>query len=162
METKPAKFRKTYKFQAIIQPGEGGGACVLFPYDTQQEFAAKGSIPVQATFDGVPYKGSLMACGGPHHMLGILKAIRKQTGKDIGDPIEVELWRDDQPRTVDVPAHFQSLLSQQGLQPFFDSLSYTHRKEYIRWIAEAKTETTKFKRLAKAIEMLKQRVKTPG
>jgi hypothetical protein len=159
MEIKPAK---TYKFQAIIQPGVGGGACIFFPYDTQQEFATKGNIPVRATFDGIPYTGSLAACGGSQHMLGILKAIRHQSGKDIGDSVEVELWKDDQPRTLDVPAHFQALLTQHGLKTFFNSLSYTHRKEYIRWITEAKTEATNAKRLTKAIEMLKQRVKTPG
>jgi len=152
METKPAK---TYKFQAAIQAGIGGGACVFFPFDTQQEFATRGAIPVRATFDGIPYTGSLVACGGQHHMLGILKAIRQQSGKDIGDLIEVELWRDGQFRTVDVPAHIQSLFEQEGVQPFFDSLSYTHRKEYIRWLTEAKTEATKTKRLTKAIEMLK-------
>lgn len=159
METKPARI---YKFEAIIQSGEAGGAYVFFPYDTQQEFSTKGAIPVRATFDGIPYTGSLTACGGPQHMLGILKSIRQQSGKDIGDPIEVELWKDDQPRTLEIPSNFQSLLEQEGLQPFFDSLSYTHRKEYIRWLTEAKTEATKSKRLTKAIEMLKQRIKTPG
>jgi uncharacterized protein YdeI (YjbR/CyaY-like superfamily) len=95
-------------------------------------------------------------------MLHISKAIRQQTGKDIGELIEIELWKDNQLRTIEVPAHFQSLLEQEGLQPFFESLSYTHRKEYLRWLTEAKTETTKSKRQTKAIEMLKQRVKTPG
>jgi Bacteriocin-protection, YdeI or OmpD-Associated/Domain of unknown function (DUF1905) len=159
METKPAK---TYKFQAAIQPADGGGAYVFFPYDTQQEFATKSKIPIQAIIAGIPYRGSLIPYGMPQHMLHVSKAIRHQSGKDIGDPIEVELWKDDQPRILELPSNFQSLLEQEGLQPFFDSLSYTHRKEYIRWIAEAKTETTQSKRLTKAIEMLKQRVKTPG
>jgi len=95
-------------------------------------------------------------------MLGILKSIRKQTGKDIGDKIEVELWKDQETRTVELPAHFEELMQSEGLLSFFESLSYTHRKEYIRWITEAKTEATTAKRLTKAIEMLKQRVKTPG
>ena len=159
MEKKPAK---TWKFQATIQSAGGGGAYILFPYDTQQEFATKAKIPIQARIAGIPYRGSLMPYGLPQHMMPILKAIRHQSGKDIGDSIEVELWKDDQPKTVELPSNFQSLLEQEGLQPFFNSLSYTHRKEYIRWITEAKTEATKTKRLTKAIEMLKQRVKTPG
>ena len=153
---------KTYKFQAKIEPGDSGGAFVTFPYDTQQEFGSRGAIPVKATFDGVPYSGSLSACGGPHHMLGVLKAIRKQTGKDIGDTLAVELWKDEAPRTVEVPTHFQTLMQQSGVLEFFESLSYTHRKEYVRWLTEAKTEATREKRITKAIEMLKQRVKTPG
>jgi hypothetical protein len=153
---------KAYKFQAKIEPGPGGGAFVTFPYDTQQEFGSKGAVKVNASLDGVPYSGSLMACGGPFHMLGVLKSIRQQTGKEIGDTIAVELWKDDAQRTVEVPPPIHALMEQHGVLPFFESLSYTHRKEYVRWLTEAKTEATREKRLDKAMEMLKQGVKTPG
>jgi hypothetical protein len=33
---------KKYKFKAKIEAGDGGGAYVLFPYDTSQEFGTKG------------------------------------------------------------------------------------------------------------------------
>jgi uncharacterized protein YdeI (YjbR/CyaY-like superfamily) len=49
----------------------------------------------------------------------------------------------------------------EGLLPFFEKLSYTHRKEYCRWISEAKKEETRLKRLGKAIERLEQRARTP-
>ncbi len=153
---------KKYTFNSKIETGIGGGAFVLFPYDTQQEFATKGTVPVKATLNGVPYTGSLAACGGPHHMLGVLKSIREQIGKGPGDTIEVVLWKDDAARTIEVPAPFAKLLKQEGLLPSFEKLSYTHRKEYCRWITEAKKEETRSKRLEKAIEMLKQGVKTPG
>jgi hypothetical protein len=153
---------KTYKFNAIIEAGPGGGAFVTFPYDTKEEFATKGAVKVKATFNGVPYAGSLMACGGPYHLLGILKSIRQQTGKNIGDSIEVKLWKDEHERTVEIPAPFKERMKQEGLLPFFESLSYTNRKEYCRWITSAKTEETNAKRFAKAIEMLKSGIKTPG
>jgi len=54
------------------------------------------------------------------------------------------------------------LMNKEGLLPFFEKLSYTHRKEYCRWISEAKKEETRLKRLGKAIEMLQQGVRTPG
>jgi len=153
---------KTYQFQATIQPGDGGGAFVLFPYDTQQEFATRGKVPIKAIIAGLPYTGSLIRYGLPQHMLHISKAIRQQSGKDIGDLIEVELWKDEETRTLETPPDFHALMQQHCVLPFFESLSYTHRKEYIRWITEPKTEATKSKRLTKAIEMLKQQVKTPG
>ena len=53
-------------------------------------------------------------------------------------------------------------MAREGLFSFFNALSYTHRKEYCRWITEAKKEETRLKRLGKAIEMLKKGVKTPG
>ena len=81
---------KTYKFTARIEAGNGGGAGAYFPYDVEKEFGTKGAVPVQATFNGVPYSGSLMKCGPSQHMLGILKAIREQIGKQPGDLVEVE------------------------------------------------------------------------
>jgi len=153
---------KRYKFKAKIQPGDGGGAYVFFPYDAEKEFGTKGQVPVQATFDGVPYRGSLFKYGKPQHMLGVLKAIRDKLGKAPGDTVDVELWRDEEDRTVEISPEFQKLLKKEGLLPVFEKLSYTHRKEYCRWITEAKKEETRLRRLEKAIEMLKNGVKTPG
>ncbi len=153
---------KKYKFQAKIIAGDGGGAGVLFPYDTHQEFGTKGRVPIHATFDGVPYTGSLIKYGFPQHTLHLPKAIREQLGKVPGDTIDVVVWKDESERVLDVPEPFAKLMEQEGLLPFFESLSYTHRKEYCRWITEAKKEETRSRRLEKAVEMLKQRVKTPG
>jgi bifunctional DNA-binding transcriptional regulator/antitoxin component of YhaV-PrlF toxin-antitoxin module len=153
---------KKYKFNAKIEAGDGGGAYVLFPYDTGEEFATKGKVPVKATFDGVPYTGSLFKYGNPLHMLGMPKAIREQIGKSPGDTLEVVVWKDEEVRTVEVPAQFGNLMKKEGLLPVFKKLSYTHRKEYCRWIAEAKKEETRLRRLEKAIEMLKKGVSTPG
>jgi len=118
MESKPPK---AFKFQATIKPGDGGGAYVVFPGDTQQEFATKGKVPINAIIAGVPYTGSLIRYGLPQHMLHVSKAIRQQTGKDIGDLIEVELWKDEEPRTLETPADFKALMQQQGVLPFFES-----------------------------------------
>lgn len=95
-------------------------------------------------------------------MLGVLKAIREKTGKGPGDMIDVEVWKDEEKRMVEVPAAFEKLMKEEGLLPFFDGLSFTHRKEYCRWITEAKKEETRLKRLEKAIEMLRKGVRTPG
>jgi hypothetical protein len=153
---------KRYRFAARIEPGMGGGAGVMFPYDVQQEFGLRGLVPVRSTLDGVPYTGSLCKCGDGGHMLGVLKSIRAQTGKDIGDTIDVVLWRDEAERTVEVPPELATRLKTEGLLAFFEALSYTHRKEYCRWITEARKEETRQARIAKAVEMLKRGVKTPG
>jgi uncharacterized protein YdeI (YjbR/CyaY-like superfamily) len=94
--------------------------------------------------------------------MGVPKAIREQTGKSPGDTMEVVVWKDEEVRIVEVPAPFEKWMKKEGLLPVFEKLSYTHRKEYCRWIAEAKKEETRLRRLEKAIEMLKKGVKTPG
>src|ERR1700691_150273 len=102
---------KKYKFKATIQPGMGGGAGVVFPYDVEKEFGTKANVPVKSTLDGVPYTGSLMNCGTIGHTLGVLKRIRARIGKDPGDIVDVELWRDEGERIVDVPPEFAKLMN---------------------------------------------------
>ncbi len=153
---------KKYKFKATIQQGIGGGAGIVFPYDAEREFGTRARVPVKSTLDGVSYSGSLIKCGAAEHMVGVLKAIREQIGKGPGDTVEVEVWKDEDERTVDVPAEFKRLMKKEGLFATFEKLSYTHRKEYCRWIAEAKKEETRSSRMAKAVEMLRGGIKTPG
>lgn len=152
---------KKYKFTAELRSVEPAGACVFFPYDVQAEFGTKGRVPVQATINGLPYTGSLIKYGNPLHMLPVLKAIRTEAGVTPGDTVEVELWRDEQIRTLEVPDDLQQQLESSGMLTIFEGLSYTHRKEYCRWITDAKKPETRTRRLEKAVEMLKAGTKTP-
>lgn len=153
---------KRYTFKAIIEAANGGGAAVAFPYSVEQEFGVRGNVPVKATLDGVSYTGSLMNCGVGPHMLGVLKSVRAQLGKGPGDSINVVVWKDDEVRTVEVSAEFEKLMKKEGVLADFEKLSYSHRKEYCRWIAEAKKEETRQARMEKSVQMLKKGVKTPG
>ena len=153
---------KKYKFKAKIQAADRGGAYVFFPYDVEKEFGTKGKVAVNVTFDGVPYKGSLFKYSYPQHILGILKSIREQIGKQPGDTVDLAIWKDEELRTVDISADFRNRLKKESLLPIFEKLSYTHRKEYCRWISEAKKKETRLRRLEKAVEMLRNGMKTPG
>jgi len=152
---------KKYTFDAEIRAGTGGGAYVVFPYDAEKEFGTNGKVPVSATIDGVPDKGALFRMGAPHHMLGVHKSIRQQIGKGPGDSVAVVLWKDDEPREVAVPPELEARMKKAGVLPFFEGLSFTHRKEYCRWIAEAKKDETRTRRLDKAIELLTNGVRSP-
>jgi hypothetical protein len=152
---------KTYKFKARIEGASLGKACVYFPYNVEEEFGTRGRVAVKATFDGVPYSGSIVKYGAPQHMLGISKSIREQIGKGPGDTVEVTIEKDETERTVEVPPEFQKLLKKEKLLPVFEKLSYSHKREYCRWITEAKREETRANRLVKAVELLRSGVKTP-
>ena len=80
----------THTFRAVIEDAGDGGAFVTIPFDVEQAFGKK-RVKVLATIQGVPYRGSLVRMGGECHLLPVLKDIRRQTGKSIGDEIEVQL-----------------------------------------------------------------------
>ena len=64
------------------------GAYVEIPFDVKEAFG-KGRVPVHATFDGVPYDGSLVRMGTPGHIIGVRKDIRSRIGKGPGDTVHV-------------------------------------------------------------------------
>jgi len=94
--------KKIYQYDAVIQSADigSGGAYVPFPYDIRSEFG-KGRVKVHATFDGIPYDGSIVnmgvknADGSVCYIIGILKDIRKQIGKQPGDRIHVAIEERD-------------------------------------------------------------------
>ena len=94
-------------------------------------------------------------------MLGILKSISEQIGKGPGDVVEVSPQKDEAERTVELPADLEKLLEKETLLSTFKKLSYTHKREYCRWISEAKRDETRAARLVKTVEMLRQGIKTP-
>ncbi|TDD14737.1 DUF1905 domain-containing protein, partial [Kribbella turkmenica] len=113
-----------------------------------------GRIPVQAWFDGIGYRGSIASMGGCM-ALGMLKSICGQLGKADGDPVTVTVERDSAERTVGVPADLAAALDEAGLRAAFDRLSYSHRREHVNAINDAKKPETRARRIAKALEMLK-------
>ena len=143
-------------FTAVIQNAGGGGAFVDIPFDVETVFGAK-KPKIRATIEGVPYRGILTRMGGDQHMLIILKGIREQIGKTFGDEITITVEPDTEPRLIDIPKDLaKELNKEKEAKAFFDKLSYTHRKEYVNWINEAKKEETRQNRILKTIEMLKQ------
>ena len=86
----------SHAFRAIIEDAGDGGAFVSVPFDVEAAFGKK-RVKVLATLDGVPYRGSLVRMGSECHLLPVLKSIRRQIGKDIGDEIEVTVEEDAQP-----------------------------------------------------------------
>ena len=119
-----------------------------------EALGGKGRIPVKATFDGVPYRGSIVRMGGAS-VLGVQKAIMVQAGAEPGDTLKVVVENDDEPRTVEVPADLASALRRNAVaRRSFESLSYSHRREYVASITEAMRPETRARRLARTIEML--------
>ncbi len=147
---------KKHVFTGVIEDAGGGGAFVRIPFDVEAAFGSK-RPKIKADIAGQPYRGTLVRMGSPYHMLLILKEIRERTGKAIGDKVKIVVEADEQPRTVALPADLaKELKRDKTAGARFDELSYTHRKEYVRWIEEAKRPETRQARLLKTLADLKK------
>ena len=140
------------EFEAVIKEGRGGGAFIEVPFDVKATFGSA-RPKVSVTFDGVPYRGTIAPMGGVS-LIGILKDIRTKIGKDIGDKVRVTVDLDTAPREVALPDDVRAALRKAKLEAAFEQLSYTHRKEHINAIEEAKQPPTRARRIEKMIAML--------
>ncbi len=87
----------THRFTSIIiQNGDMDAGYIVVPIDIRKEYGV-GRLKVEATFDGVPYSGSVVnmgvkdADGNICYITGITKAIRQKIGKTFGDSVEVAI-----------------------------------------------------------------------
>ena len=88
---------------------------------------------------------------------GLNRAVRKEAWVEAGDTVEVELELDNDPREVEVPEPLaDALAGDSTARAKFEALAYTHRKEYARWIEEAKRDETRQRRVTQALQMLRE------
>lgn len=145
---------RRHTFSAAIQPARGGGAYAEVPFDVERVFGDK-RPQVKATIEGEVFATRLVRMGTPCHIVGVPKSIRNKAGRNYGDAVRITVEADDAPREVIVPPDLEAAFQKQkSARAFYDKLSYTHRKEYVRWITEAKKADTREQRVAKTIEML--------
>ncbi len=89
------------------------------------------------------------------HILGLTQEVRKQLGKTFGDEVSVSLIEDKEERMVEIADDIASVFDENPeAKTLFDKMSYTHKKEYIRWIEEAKKPETRENRKTKMILMI--------
>lgn len=150
------------QFEATIKTSEdSSGAWVDIPAKVASALGAKGQVKVKATFDGYSYRGSIANMGTGSHILIVRKDVRKAIGKSPGDQVMVRIEKDTDERKVELPPELVSLLKDKKLNAFYQSLSYTNRKEYAHWISSAKRDETRQKRLVETKRRLSEGIKNP-
>jgi hypothetical protein len=143
------------RLTTTLQPRGPAAAVIL----DDEAVAAVGEgaqrFPVAATINGHTWRTTVTPMGG-EHLLGLNRAVRQAAGAEAGDTVDVLIELDTAPREVEVPdALAAALAGDPEAKRGFDGLSYSHRKEYATWIAEAKREETRDRRVAQALELLR-------
>jgi hypothetical protein len=127
---------------------------MVVPPDLVAALGAGKRPPVKVTINGYTYRSTVAVMGGDY-MIGVAAEHRAPAGGvAAGDRVEVTLELDAGPREVAVPEDLAAALADAGLRGKFDALAYSHRKEHVRVIDEAKTAETRARRIAKAVEKI--------
>lgn len=145
------RFRTT-----LFKGGDAPNASTFaqMEFDSVTAFDAKGRVPVKGTINGFAFKGTLMPYGGKH-LLTVNKALQAGAKAKAGDKVEIVIERDDAPRTVEAPSDLAAALRKnKAAQSAWDKLAYSHKREYVEAIEEAKKPETRARRIAVAVEQL--------
>lgn len=141
-------------FSTVLEP-YGPAAAIMLTEELVGQLGGAKNAPVVVTI-GDRSARLRVARMGTDTMIGLSKAARAELGVDIGDAVEVTITLDTAERTVEVPEALRAALAADPvLQERFEALAYSRRKEIARSIAEAKQETTRDRRVQKALDELR-------
>ena len=145
-----------------------GSACYIpLTFDPKLVFG-RIRVPVKVTLNGYTYRSTIAAMGGPA-CIPLRASNREAAGLEGGETIEVRLDLDTDARKVKPPADFVKAMK--AAPPAWErwkELSYTHQREHVEAIADAKKPETRTRRIENAVRMLvaaaprKRKAAAPG
>jgi hypothetical protein len=117
----------------------------------KKEFKVKGKLDKH-----IIERVSLLPMGGGSFIMPVNANMRKAIGKKEGAMVKVELAADDSSFVFN--KDFMACLSDEpSAKTFFQTLPGSHQRYFSKWIDSAKTEPTKTKRIAMAINALSRK-----
>jgi hypothetical protein len=139
-------------FTTIIVQEEGKSATGLrVPAEAIAALGTHKRPKVKVSIGGYTYR-STVAAYGEVFMIPLSAEHRQGAGVKAGDPVEVTLELDVEPRTVEVPADLAAALGEKpDALAAFEALAYSIRKEHVRQVEDAKTPETRQRRIAKIV-----------
>jgi hypothetical protein len=141
---------KTFKVTLV---SDGSSCHIPVPFDPKAVFG-KARPPVTVTLNGFTYRSTIASMGdGP--FLPLRRSNREAAGLAGNETLQVTLTLDTAPREVKPPADLMRALK--AAPPAWDrflELAYTHQKEHVAAVEEAKKPETRARRIEKAVQMI--------
>jgi len=144
---------KTFK-TTIVR--EGSMCCIPVPFDPEGVFG-RVRAPVRVTLNGYTYRSTIASMGG-QVFIPLRKSNREAAGLNGGETIKVKLDLDTEKREVKPPPDFvKALKAAPAAWQRWRELSYSHQREYVEAIEEAKKVETRARRIDGAVQMIADR-----
>ena len=146
---------KTFKATIV----RNGSACYIpLTFDPKSVFG-KVRAPVTVTLNGYTYRSTIAAMGGPPG-IPLRKSHREALGLEGGETIDVRLDLDTEARVVKPPADLVKALKASSAWDRWGDLSFTHQREHVEAIEDAKKPETRARRIERAVQMVRSRKAT--
>jgi Bacteriocin-protection, YdeI or OmpD-Associated/Domain of unknown function (DUF1905) len=139
------------QFHTVIELGGATATGFAVPDEVVESLGSSKRPPVVITIGSYAYRTTVARMGG-RFMVPLAAEHRTAAGVAAGDEVEVGIELDTAPREVEVPDDLAAALAAvPGARESFDALAFSHRKEWVRSVEEAKKPETRVNRIAKAV-----------
>jgi hypothetical protein len=143
-------------FRTTSELGGKNATGIQVPAEVVESLGSSKRPAVRVTINGYTYRSTVAPYGGVY-MIPVSAEVRDSAGVAAGDEVEVGIELDTEPREVIVPPDFADALDRDAdARRFFDGLSYSNKRRHILSIEDAKTAETRQRRIAKAVDMLRE------
>jgi antitoxin component of MazEF toxin-antitoxin module len=146
------------RFESTVERGGKTATGIQVPDEVIEALGASKRPPVTITINGYTYRTTAVRMGGAFYV-PLAAENREAAGVAAGDAITVDIENDTAPREVTLPDDLAAAMDD-AARTAYDGLSYTHRKEWVRWVEEAKRPETREARIEKTVAGLREGKKT--
>jgi hypothetical protein len=143
------------KFKTTLKQAEGSTATgIVIPDDVLAALGAGKKPPVKMVVNGYAYRSTVATINGDY-MVGFSADHRAASGLKGGDPIEVSIELDTEPRTVELPADFGAALNADPqAKATYERLSNSLKGYHVAQVTGTKNPETRQRRIEKSIATL--------
>lgn len=141
------------EFRTTVELGGRTATGLRIPDEVIEALGAGKRPPVVVTVSGYSYRTTVAPAAGAY-FVPLAGEHREAAGVRAGEEVDVRLRLDTAPREVTVPDDLAAAFAP-PVRAVFDALAYSHRKEWVRWVDEAKKPETRAARIEKTVESLR-------
>ena len=141
------------EFRTTVTLGGKTATGLQVPDEVVAALGAGKRPPVVVTVGGHTYRSTVAPMGGAS-WIPLAAEHREAAGLAAGDEVTVGVELDTAPREVALPADLAAAFDD-DVRAFFDGLAPSHRKEWVRWVEEAKKPETRAARVEKTVDSLR-------
>jgi Bacteriocin-protection, YdeI or OmpD-Associated/Domain of unknown function (DUF1905) len=146
------------RFESRVELGGKTATGIPIPDEVVASLGESKRPAVRITLNGHTYRTTAVRMGG-RFLVPLSAENREAAGVAAGDDVAVDIALDTSPREVELPADLAAAM-EGAARTAYDGLSYSHRKEWVRWVEEAKKPETRATRIEKTVTGLREGRKT--
>jgi len=141
-------------FRTTVVLGGKTATGLQVPDDVVEAMDAGKRPPVVVTVGGYTYRTTVAPMGGAF-WIPLAAEHREAAGVQANDEVDVRIEVDTAPRDTALPDDLDAALDD-AARSHFHSLAPSHRKEWVRWVEEAKKPETRATRIERTAAALRE------